>query len=108
MLFDFVFIFLLDVLFVILYIFVFELKNILLLVNLVICKDFCVLFLEIYLCIFKLVRGLKDEKIILELIKYGVVFISVFVVFWIIIWGLRFRDFLVFLFIIKRGLLCIL
>lgn len=106
MLIDFVFIFLEDVLFVILYIFVFELKNILLLINLVICKDFCVLFLEIYLCIFKLVRGLKDEKIILELIKYGVIFIGVFVVF--IIWELRFREFLVFLFIIKRGLLCIL
>lgn len=106
MLIDFVFIFLEDVLFVILYIFVFELKNILLLINLVICKDFCVLFLEIYLCIFKLVRGLNDEKIILELIKYGVIFIGVFVVF--IIWELRFREFLVFLFIIKRGLLCIL
>lgn len=108
MLFDFVFIFLEDVLFVILYIFVFELKNILLLVNLIICKDFCVLFLEIYLCIFKLVRGLKDEKIILELIKYGVEFIGIFVVFGIIIWELRFRDGLILLFKFIRWLLYIL
>lgn len=108
MLIDFVFIFLEDVLFVILYIFVFELKNILLLVNLIICKDFCVLFLEIYLCIFILVRELKDEKIILELIKYGVIFIGIFVVFGIIIWGLRFRDGLILLFKFIRWLLYIL